>query len=69
MSRRIWKKNEINEIIVLSHFQNSKNSELNIYFPSEYVLDEKSQKESKKLAKKEKKLGFKPYKKSLHQLI
>ena len=53
----------------MSHFQNSKNSELNIYFPSEYVLDEKSQKESKKLAKKEKKLGFKPYKKSLHQLI
>ena len=32
---------EINEIIVLSHFQNSKNSALNIYFPSEYVLDEK----------------------------
>ena len=57
-------KEEINEIIVLSHFQNRKIDEYYNYFPSEYKLDEESEKKSKKaeeIAKKEKELGLKSY--------
>ena len=45
------KKEEINEIIVLSHFQNRKIDKYSNYFPSEYKLDEESEKKSKKLKK------------------
>ena len=45
------KKEELNEIIVLSHFQNRKIDEYYNYFPSEYKLDEESEKKSKKQKK------------------
>ena len=58
------KKEEINEIIVLSHFQNRKIDEYSNYFPSEYKLDEESEKKSKEaleIAEEEKELGLKSY--------